>query len=291
MEAPAVILVWSATHWNRWNYRAVVEQVLESGSYLDSWHIGYRNIQPGTEAWLLFQGSSDAGSGLIGHGVVVSDFAEMDGGADGGSGGRYVGIAFDALVPLGEQIPLAALAAAVPDIRWAEAPDADVLSVPASAEPDLRRLWREQGPLAADPFGVVPGTCPPAATATLVTNRYESDADARRMCLAFHGMACAACGFSFEASYGDIGKGFIHVHHTVPASRLGAGYELDPVTDLVPLCTNCHAMVHHGVSTPRTVPELRNILAVGGHLRGEVVSEQALEAQENARRILEGRQD
>lgn len=290
--AAAVILVWSAVRWTRWNYRAAVDQVLESGRYLASWHNGgYRNIRPGTEAWLLFQGSSEAGSGIVGHGVVVSRAAGPGHGIAGVPGGRYVGIAFDALVPLGEQIPLAALAAAVPDIRWVDAPDADVLSVPPSAGPGIRRLWRELGPVAADPFDVVPGTCPPEATRTVGANRYERDPDARRVCLAFHGTSCTACGFSFEASYGEIGDGFIHVHHTVPASRLGAGYELDPVTDLVPLCANCHAMVHHGASTPRTVPELRHILSAAGHLRGEIVTGQALEAQENARRILEGRQD
>ena len=72
---------------------------------------------------------------------------------------------------------------------------------------------------------------------------------------------------------------------------LGSGYQLDPVADLVPLCPNCHAMVHRGggPGSPRTVSELRNIISAAGHMRGEVVSELALEAQEDARRILEGR--
>lgn len=292
VELPSVILVWNATHWNRWNYRAVVEQVLTSGRFLDRWDVGAgRRLRPGIEAWLLFHGSSSTGSGLIGHGMVVSDVAEMDDGTDGGSAGRPVDIGFDVLLPLGEQIPTATLAASVPDIRWGEAARSGLLSVPASAEPVLRRLWREQGPQAVDPLDVVPGTYPPEATATVDANRYERDPDARRICLAFHGTACAACGFSFEASYGDIGHGFIHVHHTVPASRLGVGYELDPVADLVPLCANCHAMVHRGVTTPRTVQELRSILPAAGHLRGELVTGQSLEAQENARRILERRQE
>jgi len=111
------------------------------------------------------------------------------------------------------------------------------------------------------------------------------------VCLAFHGTACAACGFSFEASYGSVGEGFMEVHHTVPASLLDSGYTLDAVTDLVPLCSNCHAMAHRGVSAPRTVQELRGILASAGHLRGDVVSRQELEARETPRRILEARND
>ena len=36
---------------------------------------------------------------------------------------------------------------------------------------------------------------------------------------------------------------------------------INPLTDLVPVCPNCHAMLHHGVREPRTVAELRRILA------------------------------
>jgi 5-methylcytosine-specific restriction enzyme A len=47
-------------------------------------------------------------------------------------------------------------------------------------------------------------------------------------------------------------------------------------------------MAHYRVSSPRTVSELRNIISAAGHMRGEVVSDLSLEAQEDARRILEG---
>ncbi|PTT70851.1 HNH endonuclease, partial [Arthrobacter sp. HMWF013] len=144
-----------------------------------------------------------------------------------------------------------------------------------------------QGPGAADAACLVPGSYPREAVSRVEVNRYERDPAARRVCLAFHGTSCAACGFSFEAAYGAMGEGFVHVHHTVPASLLGRGYQLDPVADLVPLCANCHAMAHRGVSTPRTVSELRSIIGASGHVRGETLSEQALEAQADARRILE----
>jgi 5-methylcytosine-specific restriction protein A len=283
----AVILGWNADRWNRWNYRSVVEQVLESGRYLDRWDVGRsRNIKPGTEVWLLLQGSSDAGSGVIGHGAVVSEHCESGLTTDPEATGRYAGIAFDALMPLGEQIRSGSLVESVPDIRWDAAFRRSVVSVPRSAEPDLRRLWRDLGPAVIDPTELIPGSYPLDAVSSIEVNRYERNPDARQMCLAFHGTACAACGFSFEATYGEIGDGFIHVHHTVPASLLGSGYQLDPVADLVPLCANCHAMVHRGARSPRTVSELRNIISGAGHLPGEMVSEQALEAQENARRIL-----
>ncbi|WP_426226079.1 HNH endonuclease [Pseudarthrobacter sp. DSP2-3-2b1] len=284
----AVFLGWNPDRWTGWNYRAVVEEVADSGQHVERWSVGRRrNIKPGTEAWLVLQGGSDAGRGLIGHGTVVSETFEAEPSGAPAAPETYVSVAFDALLPLGEQIQPGTLVAAVPGIRWQGSNRRTATPVPPSSEPGLRQLWREQGPAAVDPACVVPGTYPREAVSRIEVNRYELDPGARRMCLAFHGTSCAACGFSFEATYGVMGEGFIHVHHTVPASLLGISYQLDPVADLVPLCANCHAMAHRGVSTPRTVPELRSVIAASGHVRGETVSEQALEAQENARRILE----
>ncbi|WP_142037288.1 HNH endonuclease [Arthrobacter sp. SLBN-100] len=285
----AVILGWNPKEGSRWDYRAAVDQVAESGRVLERWNLGHRrNILPETEVWLLLRGSSEAGSGLIGHGAVVFPPVGSMGLEDVDARDGHV-IAFDVLLPLGEQVRPGILSAAVPGILWDDA-TAGPVAVPPSAEPDLRRLWREQGPAAAGHAGLVPGACPPDAVTRIEVNRYERDADARRVCLAFHGTSCAACGFSFEASYGDAGTGFIEVHHVVPPAMLRSGYILDPVADLVPLCPNCHAMAHLGVASPRTVSELRNMISAAGHMRGEVVSEAALEAQDDARRILEGPQ-
>lgn len=288
----AVILGWNPNRWNPWDYRAVVEQVAESGQFLAHWGVGRRrNIVAGTEAWLLLQGTTDAGSGLIGHGKVVSEPRRAGAPIEPEDADHFVSVAFDSLLPLGEQVRTEELERAVPGIGWAGPGRRTVRSVPAAAEPGLRQLWRDRGPAAADPAELVPGTYPEDAVSRIIVNRYERDSDARRVCLAFHGTSCTVCDFSFEASYGEIGQGFIQVHHVVPASMLGRGYLLDPIADLVPLCANCHAMAHLGVNTPRSVSELRNIVAASSHLRGDVVSEQALEAQADARRILEWRQD
>lgn len=284
----AVILGWNPMEGSRWDYRAVVEQVADSGRFLERWTVGACwNILPETEVWLLLQGANDAGSGLIGHGVVMSAAVETRGLEDTDTMDGDASIAFDALLPLGEQVRPDILSAALPGIPWGKAA-AGTVAVPPPAEPALRKLWREQGPAPAGHTELVPGTCPPEAVARIEMNRYERNDDARRICLAFHGTSCAVCGFSFEASYGEIGAGFIDVHHLVPPALLGTGYQLDPVADLVPLCPNCHAIAHLGVGSPRTVSELRNIIAAAGHLKGDVVSPRALEAQEDAQRILEG---
>ena len=75
-------------------------------------------------------------------------------------------------------------------------------------------------------------------------NRYERDPKARDKCIEHHGTRCAVCELDFERRYGEIGKGFIHVHHLRPLSRLKSKYRLDPLKHLVPVCPNCHAMLH-----------------------------------------------
>lgn len=283
----AIILVWNPALWNDWNYDAVIEQLAETGRFLHRWSVGRRrNIQAGTQAWLLVQGRSQHGRGLIGHGVVMSESYRAH--SDPGSTERYVAVAFDAVLPLGDQIPSSVLAGEVPGVVWNNFRGSG-RSIPTGSETDLQRLWRERGPAASDPCHTVPGTYPEEAVSRVEMNRFERSPEARRICLAFHGMSCAACSFSFEVTYGDVGKDFIHVHHVVPVSQLGSGYRLDPVADLVPLCANCHAMAHQGVSTPRTVAELRKAIAAAGHMPGQVVDDRALAAQDAAHRILEQR--
>lgn len=301
----AIILVWNPDEWNDWTYPAVLEEVAETGRHLASWDVGTSldsdaGSAAGTDAWLVLQGRH--GRGLIGHGVIVSERPALRAqardsasaparaaarvGAQPGASPLYLQVDFDALLPAGDQVPTGVLAEAVPGIDW-EALHGPALAVEPAVEPLLRGLWGEFGPLPADPTQPVPGTVPAAAVTRVEVNKYEHSPDARRVCVAHHGTSCAACGFSFEIAYGEIGKDFIPVHHLVPVSQLGSGYELDPITDLVPLCANCHAMAHHGVRTPRSVAELRRIMAAAGFLTGQSVTPEQLQAQQDARRILE----
>lgn len=82
---------------------------------------------------------------------------------------------------------------------------------------------------------------------TVSVDIYERDSKARRACIENYGYDCQVCGINFEEIYGEIGKGFIHVHHLVPLSDIGELYVVDPVKDLRPVCPNCHAMIHKGI--------------------------------------------
>ena len=82
------------------------------------------------------------------------------------------------------------------------------------------------------------------ASKSVAVNSYERNLVARARCLEHHGYSCTVCSFSFESFYGAIGKNYIHVHHLVPLSETKGEYVVDPVKDLVPVCPNCHAMIH-----------------------------------------------
>ncbi|MDP2531145.1 HNH endonuclease [Photobacterium damselae subsp. piscicida] len=85
---------------------------------------------------------------------------------------------------------------------------------------------------------------------TITVNKYERDRKARSACIKHYGHTCQACGFDFGKKYGALGEGFIEVHHLKPIHQIGVEYVVDPVADLVPLCANCHAMIHreHGMT-------------------------------------------
>jgi 5-methylcytosine-specific restriction protein A len=82
------------------------------------------------------------------------------------------------------------------------------------------------------------------AARVVSVNSYERNPLARQRCIAHHGYRCAVCAFDFAEFYGEIGQHFIHVHHIVPLGQIKGEYEVDPIKDLIPVCANCHAMIH-----------------------------------------------
>jgi len=90
-------------------------------------------------------------------------------------------------------------------------------------------------------------------------NCYERNQKARQECIKHHGDKCFACGFDFGITYGDIAKGFIHVHHLTQLADINEEYDVDPINDLVPICANCHSVIH--LTKPAmTIEELKRQL-------------------------------
>jgi 5-methylcytosine-specific restriction enzyme A len=101
---------------------------------------------------------------------------------------------------------------------------------------------------------------PEGAKMRIEVNKYERNPINREACIVVNGMLCQVCGFNFEEKYGSLGKNFIHVHHIIPVSKIEANYMIDPISDLIPVCPNCHAMIHRE-NPPLSVERLREIIA------------------------------
>lgn len=104
----------------------------------------------------------------------------------------------------------------------------------------------------------------------VLKSEIERNPDVRKACLREKGMTCVVCGFDSEDEYGV--KGIIHVHHLRPLFELAAG-ELtvtDAINDVVPVCPNCHALIHsRGPREWYTIDEAREIV---GKSEGQTTS-------------------
>jgi 5-methylcytosine-specific restriction protein A len=89
-------------------------------------------------------------------------------------------------------------------------------------------------------------------------SRYERNRQARKKCLEHYGASCQICGFDFKKKYRGIEKG-IHIHHRKPLSEIGENYEVDPIRDLLPVCPNCHTIIH-GRNPAYTIEEICALL-------------------------------
>ena len=89
-------------------------------------------------------------------------------------------------------------------------------------------------------------------------SRVERSSKNRALCIALHGYGCGVCKVNLAERYGDIAKGFIHVHH-IESIASGGPRWIDPEKDLITVCPNCHAMLHRR-NPPLLPQELRKLI-------------------------------
>ena len=115
-------------------------------------------------------------------------------------------------------------------------------------------------PIYPDEVSSQPSEFIEGAVKQVTINAYERNPKARAACIEKYGATCQVCDLNFENKYGKIGKGFIHVHHKVDLAMIGENYQVDPVNDLIPVCPNCHAMLHTE-KPAMDIEKLKQILA------------------------------
>ncbi len=80
----------------------------------------------------------------------------------------------------------------------------------------------------------------------------ERSSAARGACLRGQGTRCAVCGLRVRERYTGLSREVVEVHHLRPVSDTTGPYQLNPATDLVPVCPNCHRVIHSQVPAGRS---------------------------------------
>ena len=107
---------------------------------------------------------------------------------------------------------------------------------------------------------------PEGAVRKVAVNQYERSPKNRARAIKAHGVRCFGCRLELAETYGEIAKGYIHIHHVKPIAD--RPQEPPSVDDLIPLCPNCHAIVHLE-KPPLSIKRLKELIqAARGPQRG-----------------------
>lgn len=117
---------------------------------------------------------------------------------------------------------------AIENLGWVKDMEVDntVVKLETEINTDVKQLYRE------------------GKVERVFVNRFERDKRLREACLKIHKNKCAACKIDFKKMYGDDIPDIIHVHHIKPLREVRKEKYKSPLKDLIPLCPNCHAVVH-----------------------------------------------
>lgn len=236
------------------------------------WSTGSRKggINEGDDLVLFLHGAE---GGIIASGTAVREVYE-----DPADGTHRVDVEWEHWVAAEDCLPVEQLRSSIAPRFFEYAPRGSGRRLADEEAASLRQAWQElleQTPsLSGDEAGVrITGgqTVPEGAISRAEVNRYERSRWARAECLRHYGHECQVCSLDFEERYGDLGRGFMHVHHSTPLHEIAGNpeYRLDPIEDLRPVCPNCHAMLHRPRAGTLTVEELRSLIEGGSE--GEAV--------------------
>jgi len=137
---------------------------------------------------------------------------------------------------------------------------ANVLSIADNSNEIDQRLFShcQEFPLVSDGEEVSPTEGRPVEKSY---THYERNLKLRRLCLLSYGCSCQICGFNFEGFYGPIGKHVIQVHHINPLGEIKEEHKVDPIKDMIPVCPNCHVMIHSRRNPCLAVDQIKEMIA------------------------------
>lgn len=256
---PAYLLTWNPKKWDWKTLRDEVARVRSGRRVVTDWSAGVtRRIPIGSRVYLLRQGEEPRG--IMGSGWTTSEvFPGTHWDPDREAAGRaanYLQWHVEVLLDPGETPPLDVRQLPPGPARQANwTPLASGTSISDEAAAQLEEIWSTyvealglHTPVQSE-VEAIEGI----ARRRLVMHRSreralrEAKLDQARADSPDGRIRCEVpgCGFDFEAVYGEIGRGFAHVHHLRPLAE-ATGPTRTALSDLAVVCPNCHAMIHVG---------------------------------------------
>lgn len=80
----------------------------------------------------------------------------------------------------------------------------------------------------------------------------------KQECIDYYGAICDICGFDYGYTYGEAFEGFIDIHNSQNDEDT-ITVDTDPIKDLIPVCHNCHGIIHSQVP-PLSVEKMRSLV-------------------------------
>jgi len=261
------LLTWNPSNgpWHELNRE--IEKINKDGYAEIRWSCGNtKRIRVDDRVFLMCQGKKSK-YGIIGDGIVVSEPSEgihwNAAKAEKNILAKYVDVQFFRLLnPETDEVLQKTVLekSSLSVMNWG--PRASGVQIPDNIALELEAIWSEfLGNGDSLYSGELPGSQSlwEGAKKSILVNRYERSTKSRQKCIEYHGTNCSVCKMSFSQVYGKIGKGYTQVHHLLPLSQMNNEYEINPARDLVPVCPNCHAMIHKR-NPPFSIKEIEYFL-------------------------------
>jgi 5-methylcytosine-specific restriction protein A len=242
------LLTWNPKIWkiSDEDWREQIQLISSGRTIEQQWSIGTRTkgIHAG-DIFFLVRVAKDRG--IVASGVAVSvAFKDLHFDATRAKKNdlaNYVMVEWETQVAIENRLAIEVLLADFPEVPWNHLYGSGVRVADEVAD-ELVTRWLDHIGLEPETYPDETPTYVEGGSKQVLVNRHERNPAARRECLQIHGTACLACGFDGSSVFGPDGDGLIHVHHLLELATVGKEYEVNPKTDLIPLCPNCHAMIH-----------------------------------------------
>lgn len=256
------LLTWNPERWEWTELQDDLRAYARKGHLDCRWSCGNtKKIKKGDRFFLIKLGKEPRG--IIGSGVILlkPDRGDSWDVKKPGATSWSIPVRFNTLVdPRAAVLRHSLLKKRFPQQNWS--PQASGISINPDIAIRLEALWAEfigtpdELPLGD---GEDAGTFLEGALKMSSGMAFERNGRARKACIRKHGWDCAVCGLNFSERYGLVGEKFIHVHHLRELRAIRKEYELDAITDLRPVCPNCHAMLHRRVPA-YSIDELKQMM-------------------------------